>query len=184
MMWSCYAQEELDNGSPKREYFPRWSGLLCFWGSGVDLFTGRRRRGMSWGGASELPCVGSCGVAWVERRHSGSGDGGELQVVVSRGEERMGGYSCRSETGGRAGDRQGGRRGAWRAALQVGEEVENAGLCTCSISRSHRSHGQEWVVCMGPLLETIFVCYNGVLDPILGFGVFAGDSLTKWASLK
>jgi hypothetical protein len=159
--------------------------VYCAFGEAVLISSqGGGGGGMSWGGASELPCVGSCGVAWVERRHSGSGDGGELQVVVSRGEERMGGYSCRSETGGRAGDRQGGRRGARRAALQVGEEVQNAGLCTCSISRSHRSHGQEWVVCMGPLLEMIFVCYNGVLDPILGFGVFAGDSLTKWASLK
>jgi hypothetical protein len=37
---------------------------------------------------------------------------------------------------------------------------------------------------MGPQLEMIFVCYDGVLDPILGFGVSVGDSLTKWASLK
>jgi hypothetical protein len=42
-------------------------------------------------------------VAWVERQHSGDGNGGELWVAVGRGEERMGGDSCRSEIGGTSG---------------------------------------------------------------------------------
>jgi hypothetical protein len=63
--------------------------------------------------------------------------------------------------------------------------VRMGGGCACSIFGSRGSGRQEWVPRMGTPLETIFICYNILLDSILRFRVSNGDSLIhlKWGGV-